>query len=95
MAPIGFFEVGLNNIGNIATIIGICLLIGAMAKSTQIGLHVSLPCFVSAYSNGVYGLVIMLMFLLALTLGFELGKKHYPLIADKCLTYTLNQIRLV
>ena len=35
------------------------------------------PYLVSAYTNGVYGLVIMLMFLLALTLGFafELGKK--------------------
>jgi formate hydrogenlyase subunit 3/multisubunit Na+/H+ antiporter MnhD subunit len=28
---------------NIVTIIGICLLIGAMAKSSQIGLHVWLP----------------------------------------------------
>jgi len=34
------------------------------------------PYIVSAYSNGVYGLVIMLVFFLALTLGFafELGK---------------------
>nr|YP_010632630.1 NADH dehydrogenase subunit 5 [Lepraria normandinoides]WBP63419.1 NADH dehydrogenase subunit 5 [Lepraria normandinoides] len=29
--------------GNVVTIIGICLLIGAMAKSSQIGLHVWLP----------------------------------------------------
>jgi NADH-ubiquinone oxidoreductase chain 5 len=28
---------------NIITIIGICLVIGAMAKSSQIGLHVWLP----------------------------------------------------
>ena len=28
---------------NIITIIGICLLIGAMAKSSQVGLHVWLP----------------------------------------------------
>ena len=28
---------------NLVTIIGICLLIGAMAKSSQIGLHVWLP----------------------------------------------------
>ena len=28
---------------NIITVIGICLLIGAMAKSSQIGLHVWLP----------------------------------------------------
>ena len=35
------------------------------------------PYLVSAYTNEVYGLAIMLMFLLALTLGFafELGKK--------------------
>ena len=35
------------------------------------------PYLVSAYTNGAYGLAIMLMFLLALTLGFafELGKK--------------------
>nr|YP_009510185.1 NADH dehydrogenase subunit 3 [Cladonia peziziformis]AXF80696.1 NADH dehydrogenase subunit 3 [Cladonia peziziformis] len=35
------------------------------------------PYLVSAYTNGVYGLTIMLVFLLALTLGFafELGKK--------------------
>ena len=66
MATIGFLEVGLNNIGNIVTIIGICLLIEAMAKSSQIGLHVWLFYLVSAYSNGVYGLVIMLKE----TLGF-------------------------
>jgi len=29
--------------GNVVTIIGICLLTGAMAKSSQIGLHVWLP----------------------------------------------------
>ena len=28
---------------NIVTLIGICLLIGAMAKSSQVGLHVWLP----------------------------------------------------
>jgi len=28
---------------NVVTIVGICLLIGAMAKSSQIGLHVWLP----------------------------------------------------
>ena len=34
------------------------------------------PYIVSAYSNGVYGLIIMLIFFLVLTLGFvfELGK---------------------
>ena len=35
------------------------------------------PYLVSAYTNGIYGLIIMLIFLLGLTLGFafELGKK--------------------
>ena len=35
------------------------------------------PYLVSAYTNGIYGLAILLLFLLALTLGFafELGKK--------------------
>jgi NADH-ubiquinone oxidoreductase chain 5 len=28
---------------NIVTVIGVCLLIGAMAKSSQVGLHVWLP----------------------------------------------------
>ena len=34
------------------------------------------PYVVSAYTNGIYGLVIMIFFFLALTLGFafELGK---------------------
>jgi len=34
------------------------------------------PYVVSAYTNGIYGLIIMLVFFLALTLGFvfELGK---------------------
>src|SRR5437773_9465417 len=35
------------------------------------------PYVVSAYTNGIYGLVIMLIFFIVLTLGFafELGKK--------------------
>ena len=35
------------------------------------------PYIVSAYTNGIYGLVIMLIFFIVLTLGFafELGKK--------------------
>jgi NADH-ubiquinone oxidoreductase chain 3 len=35
------------------------------------------PYVVSAYTNGIYGLIIMLVFFLVLTLGFvfELGKK--------------------
>jgi NADH:ubiquinone oxidoreductase subunit 5 (subunit L)/multisubunit Na+/H+ antiporter MnhA subunit len=36
---------------NIITIIGICLLIGAMAKSSQIGLHVWLPLAISPWKG--------------------------------------------
>ena len=48
------------------------------------------PYLVSAYTNGVYGLVVMLMFLLALTLGFafELGKK--ALSIDSKQTYNVS-----
>jgi hypothetical protein len=54
---------------------------------------------VSAYSNGVYGLIIMLIFFLALTLGFvfELGKKALSIdsrqmldLLDKSKTSTVN-----
>ena len=36
---------------NIVTIIGICLLIGAMAKSSQVGLHVWLPMAIPFYGK--------------------------------------------
>ena len=38
---------------NIVTIIGICLLIGAMAKSSQVGLHVWLPMAIPPYMENV------------------------------------------
>jgi NADH-ubiquinone oxidoreductase chain 3 len=50
------------------------------------------PYVVSGYTNGIYGLVIMLVFFLALTLGFafELGKnalkidsRQYNVLASK------------
>src|SRR6202041_1791778 len=58
------------------------------------------PYIVSAYSNGIYGLVIMLIFFLVLTLGFafELGKNALKidskqmLILDSTYTNTVNVI---
>jgi NADH-ubiquinone oxidoreductase chain 3 len=58
------------------------------------------PYVVSAYANGIYGLVIMLIFFLALTLGFafELGKNALKidskqmLILDSTSRSTVNVI---
>jgi NADH-ubiquinone oxidoreductase chain 3 len=58
------------------------------------------PYVVSAYTNGIYGLVIMLIFFLALTLGFafELGKNALKidskqmLILDSTYRSTVNAI---
>src|ERR1700692_3445310 len=58
------------------------------------------PYVVSAYTNGIYGLVIMLIFFLALTLGFafELGKNALKidskqmLILDNTYKNTVNVI---
>lgn len=49
------------------------------------------PYVVSAHTNGIYGLVIMLIFFLALTLGFafELGKNALKI--DSRQTVTLNK----
>ena len=51
------------------------------------------PYLVSAYTNGVYGLAIMLMFLLALTLGFafELGKKALDIDSRQMSRVTTNK----
>lgn len=48
------------------------------------------PYVVSAYANGIYGLTIMLIFFLALTLGFafELGKNALKIESRQ--TYTLH-----
>ena len=47
------------------------------------------PYVVSAYTNSIYGLVIMLIFFLALTLGFafELGKNALKIDSKQVLTY--------
>src|ERR1700755_551024 len=46
------------------------------------------PYVVSAYTNGIYGLVIMLIFFLALTLGFafELGKNALKIDSRQMVT---------
>jgi NADH-ubiquinone oxidoreductase chain 3 len=50
------------------------------------------PYVVSAYANGVYGLVIMLIFFLALTLGFafELGKNALKIDSRQMFTLDSN-----
>src|ERR1700710_2917487 len=50
------------------------------------------PYVVSAYTNGIYGLVIMLVFFLALTLGFafELGKNALKIDSKQMLTVVDN-----
>jgi len=48
------------------------------------------PYVVSAYTNGIYGLIIMLIFFLALTLGFafELGKNALKIDSKQTFTVT-------
>ena len=50
---------------NVVTIIGICLLIGAMAKSSQVGLHVWLPMAMEGSSS------VVLFFVLCFTLYID------------------------
>ena len=51
------------------------------------------PYVVSAYTNSVYGLIIMLIFFLALTLGFafELGKNALKIDSRQMLVLTSKQ----
>ena len=50
------------------------------------------PYVVSAYVNGIFGLIVMLIFFLVLTLGFvfELGKMPYLLTVDKYIMLNKN-----
>jgi len=50
------------------------------------------PYVVSAYTNGIYGLIIMLVFFLALTLGFvfELGKNALKIDSRQVFTVGNN-----
>ena len=52
------------------------------------------PYLVSAYTNSVYGLSIMLIFLLALTLGFafELGKKALSIDSRQISNVAIKQV---
>ena len=52
------------------------------------------PYLVSAYSNGIYGLVIMLVFFLVLTLGFafELGKNALKIDSRQIFNFHIKDI---
>jgi NADH-ubiquinone oxidoreductase chain 3 len=54
------------------------------------------PYVVSAYTNGIYGLTIMLIFFLALTLGFafELGKNALKIDSRQMLILSSNNISI-
>jgi NADH-ubiquinone oxidoreductase chain 3 len=53
------------------------------------------PYVVSAYTNGIYGLIIMLVFFLALTLGFvfELGKNALKIDSRQVFTVGKNKTK--
>lgn len=53
------------------------------------------PYVVSAYTNGIYGLIIMLVFFLALTLGFvfELGKNALKIDSRQVFTTGNNNTK--
>lgn len=55
------------------------------------------PYVVSAHTNGIYGLVIMLIFFLALTLGFvfELGKNALKIDSRQMIALIKNKIASV
>ena len=50
------------------------------------------PYVVSAYTNGIYGLLIMLVFFLVLTLGFafELGKNALKIESRQIFNFNIN-----
>src|SRR6516162_10502967 len=52
------------------------------------------PYLVSAYSNGIYGLTIMLVFFLVLTLGFafELGKNALKIDSRQIFNFHIKDI---
>jgi NADH-ubiquinone oxidoreductase chain 3 len=55
------------------------------------------PYVVSAYTNNIYGLMIMLIFFLVLTLGFafELGKNALKIDSRQMLTLTSRQPNII
>ena len=55
------------------------------------------PYVVSAYSNGIYGLIIMLIFFIVLTLGFayELGKNALKIDSRQIFNMSNKQLNLI
>ena len=55
------------------------------------------PYLVSAYTNGIYGLTVLLIFLLALTLGFafELGKKALSIDSRQSFNASTNKFKSI
>src|ERR1700750_1727441 len=52
------------------------------------------PYLVSAYSNGIYGLIVMLVFFLILTLGFafELGKNALKIDSRQMFSFHIKNL---
>lgn len=55
------------------------------------------PYVVSSYTNGIYGLTLMLVFFLVLTLGFafELGKNALKIDSRQMLTFKSNESNVI
>src|ERR1700738_4772278 len=88
------FECGFHSfLGQNRTQFSISFFIFALLFLFDLEILLIYPYVVSAYVNGIYGLVIMLIFFLALTLGFafELGKNALKIDSRQMLTLINKQ----